>query len=57
MKIRIKIETAPHIKSLAQCRQAFGDSLTVKTADTCSTGASVPIGDDTSLPVPDAKVW
>ncbi len=48
-ELRIKIEIAPQVKSLAQCRQAFGDSLTVKTAGTCPTGASVPIGDDASL--------
>ena len=48
-ELRIKIEIAPQVKSLAQCRQVFGDSLTVKTAGTCPTGASVPIGDDASL--------
>lgn len=47
--LRIKIEISPQVQSLARCRQAFGDSLTVKTAGTCPTGASVPIGDDVSL--------
>ena len=47
--LRIKIEIVPQIASLAQCRQMFGDSLTVKTAGTCPEGVSVPIGDDALL--------
>ena len=47
--LRIKIEIAPQLKSLAQCRQAFGDALTVKTMGTRPNGASVPIGDDAFL--------
>ena len=48
-ELRIKIEIAPQVKSLARCRQAFGDSLTVKTAGTCPIGVSLSIGDDASL--------
>ena len=48
-ELRIKIEICPPLGTLAQCRQMFGDSLTVKTAGTCPAGASVPIGDDATL--------
>ena len=48
-ELRIKIEIAPQLQSLAQCRQAFGDTLTVRTTGTCPAGASVPIGDDAVL--------
>ena len=47
--LRIKIEIAPQIESLAQCRQMFGDSFTIKTAGTCPDGVSVPIGNDATL--------
>jgi hypothetical protein len=47
--LRIKVEIAPQISSLAKCRQAFGSSLTVKTSGTCPAGASVPIPDDAAI--------
>lgn len=47
--LRIKVEIAPQISSLAKCRQAFGCSLTVKTSGTCPAGASVPIPDDAAI--------
>lgn len=45
-EMRIKIVVAPQLNSLAQCRQLFGDSLTVKTAETCPMGVSMPINED-----------
>ena len=53
--LRIKITIAPQLQSLAQCRQMFGSSLTIKTSGTCPSGASVPIGDDASLVNPPGK--
>jgi len=47
--LRIKIDIVPQIASLAQCRQAFGYFVTVKTAGTCPSGSSVLIGDDTAF--------
>ena len=47
--LRIKVEIAPQISSLAQCRQAFGNSLIVKTSGTCPGGASMPISDDATI--------
>ena len=48
-ELRIKIEIAPQVSSLAQCRQMFGDSLTVKTSGTCPEGVSVAIGNNATL--------
>lgn len=48
-ELRIKVEIVPQLDSLAQCRQAFGSSLTVKTSGTCPTGTSVPIPDDAAI--------
>ena len=48
-ELRIKIEIVPQITSLAQCRQAFGYFLTVKTAGTCPAGMTVLVGDDATL--------
>ena len=47
--LRIKVEIAPQISSLAKCRQAFGSSLTVKTSGTCPAGVFVPIPDDAAI--------
>ena len=47
--LRIKIEVAPRVESLAQCRQMFGDSVTVKTAGTCPGGVAVELPDDAAL--------
>ena len=41
--LRIKIEIAPRLQSLAQCAQIFGESLTIKTAGTCPAGAVLPL--------------
>ena len=46
-ELRVKIEVAPHVSSIAQCRQMFGDTLTIKTSGTRPAGASVPIGNGT----------
>ena len=46
-ELRVKIEVAPQLKSLAQCQQMFGDTLTVKTSGTRPAGTSVPIGNGT----------
>lgn len=48
-QLRIKIEVAPQIKSLAQCRQMFGNSMTVKTSGTRPAGVAVPIPDDAAI--------
>ena len=48
-ELRVKIEIAPTVESVAQLRQIFGDSLTIKTTGTCPAGASVPIADDSQL--------
>lgn len=48
-ELRVKIEIVPQIKSVAQCRQMFGDELTIKTSGTCPTGASMQIGGDALL--------
>ena len=47
--LRIKIEIAPPITSLSQCRRMFGDSLTVKTFGTCPNSVSVLIPDDAEI--------
>ena len=39
--LRIKIEVAPCLQSLAQCAQIFGESLAIKTAGTCPAGATL----------------
>ena len=44
--LNVKIEVAPQLTSLAQCRQQFGDSLTIKTSGTCPLGVSVSIPDE-----------
>ena len=41
--LRVKIEIAPRLQSLAQCTQIFGESLTVKTAGTCPAGVVLPL--------------
>ena len=41
--LRIKIEIAPRLQSIAQCAQIFGESLTIKTAGTCPAGAVLPL--------------
>ncbi len=46
-ELRVKIEIAPQLKSIAQCQQMFGDTLTVKTSGTRPAGTSVPIGNGT----------
>lgn len=48
-ELRIKIEIAPSLDSLSQCRQIFGDSLTVKTSGTCPNGVPMPIPDDAAI--------
>ena len=48
-ELRIKIEMAPSLDSLSQCRRMFGDSFTVKTSGTCPGGVSVPIPDDAAM--------
>ena len=48
-QLRIKVTVAPQLQSVAQCRQMFGYSLTVKTSGTCPVGTSVPIPDDATL--------
>lgn len=48
-ELRIRIDVAPQLKSLAQCRQAFGDSLVVRTSGTCPSGAYVPFDNDTVI--------
>ena len=45
-ELRIKITVAPQLQTLAQCRQMFGNSLSIKASGTCPSGTSVPIGDD-----------
>ncbi len=47
--LRIKVEVAPQIRSPAQCRQMFGDSVTVKTSGTRPAGVAVPIPDDAAI--------
>ena len=41
--LRIKIEIAPCLQSLAQCTQIFGESLTIRTAGTCPAGAAISL--------------
>ncbi len=42
-ELHIKIEIIPKVKSMAQCRQMFGDSLWITTSGTCPLGAPVPL--------------
>lgn len=48
-ELRVKIEIRPPVESISQCRQMFGETLTVRTSGTCPSGASVPIGDEAVL--------
>ena len=47
--LRMKITISPQLQTLAQCRQMFGSSLTIKTSGTCPAGVSVPIPDDATF--------
>lgn len=42
-ELRIKVEIAPQVNSLTQCRQMFGDALIVKTSGTCPYGRRIKI--------------
>lgn len=48
-ELRIKVEIMPQLKSLEQCRQMFGNSLTVKTSGTCPTGVAMQFWNDAEL--------
>ena len=47
--LRVKVTIAPQLQSIAQCREMFGDTLTIKTSGTCPSGVSVPIPDDAAV--------
>jgi hypothetical protein len=48
-ELRIKIEIAPQLDSIAQCRRLFGDALTMSTSGTCPAGVSMQIPEDAAI--------